>query len=130
MRGTYLQIVRWENFLDAMSDTRLQDEYNEALRSCDIFVGLFFTKVGKFTEEEFEVAYGAFKGRRRPRIYTYFKDADVKTGALSYEFLSLLDFKTRLLNLGHFPSNYSSIEDLKRQFRDQLDGFLDDDRME
>jgi hypothetical protein len=25
-RGVYLQIIRWENFLDAMSPTRLQDE--------------------------------------------------------------------------------------------------------
>ena len=25
----YLEIVRWENFLDAMAETRLQDEYNK-----------------------------------------------------------------------------------------------------
>ena len=30
-RGIYLEIVRWENFLDAMSETRLQDEYNKEL---------------------------------------------------------------------------------------------------
>ncbi len=53
--GLYLQIVRWENFLDAMSETRLQDEYQE-VRECDIFVSLFMTKTGTFTEEEFDVA--------------------------------------------------------------------------
>src|SRR5262249_28588646 len=53
-KGGYLEIVRWESFLDAMSDTRLQDEYNKAIRDCDIFVCLFFTKTGKFTEEEFD----------------------------------------------------------------------------
>ena len=31
-QGLYLEIVRWENFLDAMSETRLQDEYNKAVR--------------------------------------------------------------------------------------------------
>ncbi|MEZ4659850.1 MAG: hypothetical protein R2911_20030 [Caldilineaceae bacterium] len=47
-----MQIDRWENFLDAMSPTRLQDEYNKAIRACDIFVSLFMTKTGKYTEEE------------------------------------------------------------------------------
>jgi len=40
-RGLYLQIIRWENFLDAMSETRLQDEYNKEVRAADIFVSLF-----------------------------------------------------------------------------------------
>ena len=79
-QGVYLKIVRWENFLDAMSDTRLQDEYNKAIRDCDIFVCLFFTKTGKFTEEEFDVAHRQFKDSGRPRIYTFFKNADIKTG--------------------------------------------------
>jgi hypothetical protein len=49
-KGLYLVIKRWENFLDAMSETRLQDEYNKAVKGCDIFVSLFFTKTGKFTD--------------------------------------------------------------------------------
>ena len=52
--GLYLKIIRWENFIDAMSATRLQDEYNKAVKECDIFVSLFSTKAGKFTEEEFD----------------------------------------------------------------------------
>jgi TIR domain len=68
-RGLYLQIVRWESFLDAMSETRLQDEYNKALRDCDIFVGLFFTKVGQFPEEEFDIAYRS-SGTRGLPVFT------------------------------------------------------------
>ena len=72
--GVYLTIVRWENFLDAMSETRLQDEYNKAIRECDVFVSLFFTKTGKFTEEEFDAAHEQFKAAGRPLIYTYFQE--------------------------------------------------------
>src|SRR5215469_9700421 len=72
-KGIYLEIVRWEHFLDAISETRLQDEYNKAVRDCDIFVSLFFTKAGKFTEEEFDVALGVFKKKGKPRIFTAFK---------------------------------------------------------
>ena len=52
-----------------MSETRLQDEYNKAICACDIFVCLFFTKTGKFTEEEFDIAHRQFKDSGKPRIY-------------------------------------------------------------
>jgi hypothetical protein len=121
-KGIYLEIVRWENFLDAMSDTRLQDEYNKAIRACDIFVCLFFTKTGKFTEEEFDIAHHQFKDSGRPRIYTFFKNADIKTGDARKEDLnSLWAFQDKLKKLGHFYTCYDNIEHLKRQFRDQLD---------
>src|SRR5206468_1813954 len=68
-RGLYLQIIRWENFLDAMSETRLQDEYNKEVRAADIFVSLFMTKTGKYTEEEFDVANQAFHTMGKPRIF-------------------------------------------------------------
>lgn len=122
--GLYLEIVRWEDFLDAMSETRLQDEYKEELRRCDIFVSLFFTKTGKFTEEEFDTAHRHFKATGRPRIYTFFKDADVRMGTITDEVNSLLQFKKKLASLGHFYTGYDNIEHLKRQFRDQLDKLL------
>ena len=121
-KGLYLVINRWENFLDAMSETRLQDEYNKAVRSCDIFVSLFFTKTGKFTEEEFDTAHHQFKETRRPFIYTFFKDAPINTGKLNNkDFQSLLAFQERLKDLGHFHTQYTSTEDLMLRFRGQLD---------
>jgi internalin A len=123
--GLNLEIVRWENFLDAMAETRLQDEYNGKLRRCDIFVSLFFTKTGKFTEEEFDTAYRQFKDTGRPYIYTFFKNAPVLMGDIDDEVLSLLQFKKKLVNLGHFYTSYDNIEHLKRQFRDQLDKLLE-----
>ena len=39
-RGVFLELVIWEDFLDAMSQTRLQDEYNKAIKQmrsvCDV----------------------------------------------------------------------------------------------
>src|SRR5208283_2276156 len=89
--GCYLVINRWENFLDTMSETRLQDEYNRAVKDCDVFVSLFCTKalvdIDSLPPEDFE---------------------------------SLRAFKAKLKELGHYPTSYNNIEDLKRQFRDQL----------
>lgn len=120
-RGLYLQIVRWENFLDAMSETRLQDEYNTEVKNCDIFVSLFFTKTGKFTEEEFDSAHQQFKEAGKPTIYTFFNNAQVNMNDINDEVLTLLAFKKKLADLGHFYTGYDNIEHLKRQFKDQLE---------
>jgi hypothetical protein len=96
-KGFFIELVIWEDFLDAMSQTRLQDEYNKAVKECDIFVMLFFTKVGKYTEEEFEIAFGQFKAANKPLIYTYFKDAQITTGSLDeQDTMSLFAFKKKL----------------------------------
>ncbi len=62
----FLNWLFGKTFLDAVSKTQLQDEYNKAIRECDIFVMLFFTKVRKYTEEEFQTAFGLFKATNKP----------------------------------------------------------------
>jgi len=125
-KGIELEIIRWENSLDALSETRLQDEYNKKVRDCDIFVSLFMTKTGTYTEEEFDVAFDAFKQNGKPQIYTYFKDAPISTSEINRDDLqSLWAFQDKLKAKGHFGTKYNSIEHLQRQFRDQLDKLLD-----
>jgi hypothetical protein len=121
-QGLYLEIIRWETFLDAMSETRLQDEYNAAIRDCDLFVSLFKTRTGKYTEEEFDIAHQTFLDQRRPLIYTYFRKATVSTSASNRkDLLSLWEFQQKLRDLGHFYTEYESPADLQKQFRDQLE---------
>ncbi|MEM9275277.1 MAG: hypothetical protein AAGA80_20285 [Cyanobacteria bacterium P01_F01_bin.143] len=123
--GIFLELVIWEDFIDAMSQTRLQDEYNKAITDCDIFVSLFFTKVGKYTKEEFLKAWDTFKVNNKPLIYTYFKDVDIKIGEIEEDDISsLFDFKKKLKEKGHYPTKYSSIDNLKNHFGDQLTKLL------
>jgi hypothetical protein len=120
-RGIFFEIIMWEDFLDAMSQTRLQDEYDKAIRGCDIFVMLFAAKVGQYTEEEFETAFGQFKATNKPLIYTYFKDTAISTGSLNRKDIkSLWAFQDKLKSLGHFHTVYKNIDDLKLQFNQQL----------
>ena len=120
-KGIFLELVLWEDFIDSMSRTRLQDEYNKAIIDCDIFVSLFFTKVGKYTEEEFLKAWETFKVNDNPLIFTYFKDADIKTSKIEEnDILSLFGFKKKLNEKGHYPTNYENINNLKNHFSDQL----------
>lgn len=123
-QNTFLQIVQWEYFLDSISDTRLQNEYNKALRECDFVLCLFFTKVGKYTAEEFETAYQIFKETGKPLIWTYFKDAPINAGMITEEIAGLLSFKKKLNDLGHFHTVYTNTDNLINQFRNQLDKVL------
>ncbi|MGK7883303.1 MAG: hypothetical protein AB4057_01595 [Crocosphaera sp.] len=124
-QGIFLELVIWEDFLDAMSRTRLQDEYNKAIKECDLFVSLFNTKVGQYTEEEVMIAWEAFKENNKPLIYTYFKESQINVSQANIEQLqSLEDFKRKLRELGHFYTKYNNIEDLKYKFSEQLNKFL------
>jgi hypothetical protein len=124
--GVYLEVVRWENFLDAMSETRLQDEYNKAICNCDIFASLFFTKTGKYTDEEFDVAHRQFKSTGKPLIYTFFRTPDIRAERERKDDLnSLWAFQEKLDKLGHFYTRYDNIEHLKLKFRDQLPKLLE-----
>jgi Leucine-rich repeat (LRR) protein len=118
----FLELVLWEDFLDAMSATRLQDEYNKIIAECDIFVSLFHTKVGKYTEEEFFKAFATFKENNKPFIYTYFKNTPPSgmSEIIEDDILSLFKFKKKLRELGHFQTTYADISDLKHQFDQQL----------
>jgi hypothetical protein len=121
-RGVFLELVIWEDFLDALSPTRLQDEYNKAIRQSDIFMMLFHTKVGKYTAEEFETAFGQFKATNKPLIYTYFKDTEIITGSADKKDLkSLRAFQKKLDKLGHFYTVYKNSDELKYKFNQQLD---------
>lgn len=123
--GIFIELVIWEDFLDAMSKTRLQDEYNKAIEESDMFVMLFATKVGPYTEEEFDTAVKTFQATDKPVIYVYFKDAAITTGtAVEEDLQSMWSFLRKVKKLGHFCSPYKNIDALKLHFDRQLEMWL------
>jgi len=120
--GAFLELIVWEDFLDALSPTRLQDEYNAAIRACDIFLMLFCTKVGRYSEEEFATAVAQFRASGRPLVYTYFKDPPPGPGsARGEDLMSVWAFQEKLGALGHFYTVYKNVDELKYKFNQQLD---------
>ncbi len=130
-QNVFLHLEVWEDFIDAMSATRLQDEYNKAIQSSDIFIMLFCTKVGKYTSEEFEKAFQRFKETSKPFIYTYFKNAKEAIGSLKKEdMLSVWAFQEKLKELGHFQTEYENTDRLCLHFSQQLDKLFDEGKLE
>jgi len=120
-QNIYLKLEHWEDFIDAMDKIRLQNAYNRTIREGHIFVMLYWTKVGKYTAEEFEVAFGQFKETNRPLVYTYECTEPVPNDKLKrHDTNSLFDFRDKLKDLGHFPTQYTNIDNLEKHFGLQL----------
>ena len=120
----FLELIIWEDFIDSMSPTRLQSEYNKAIEKCNIFISLFFTKVGKYTKEEFETAFKDFQNKGSIKyLYTYFKETKniSVTKNNRKDLNSLWDFQEFLEELGHFQTNFETTEGLLKHFNEQLD---------
>jgi hypothetical protein len=120
-RGVFIELVLWEDFLDFVSKTRLQDEYDDEIRDCDLFVLLFWSKVGRYSAEEFETAVGQFKATNKPFILVYFKSEPVPGGVRDEDRQSLEAFEDRLEALGHYKTAYHNIDRLTGHFSQQLD---------
>ncbi len=118
----FLHLDIWEDISAKVAETRLQDEYNKFIKEADVFVLLAFTKVGMYTAEEFENAFGQFKTSKKPFIFTYFKEANINIAEVNQnDLLSLLNFKKKLSDLGHFYAPYKDFNDLWNQFNKELD---------
>lgn len=114
-KRVFLELLTWNDFIEAMSQTRLQDDYNQAIRESRIFVVLFHTRLGRYTNEEFEIAYDQFEKTKSPLIYTYFKEEGRIVDP------AIEAFKDKLDKLGHFYGLYKNNDELKYKFDMQLD---------
>ncbi len=114
-KGIFLHLDIWEDISARMSATGSQSEYNKFVTGADLFILLGYTKMGMYTAEEFEKAFGQFVATQKPFIFTYFKETD---GTVED---SLIQFKKKLLDMGHFISNFKDANDLWGQFNKELE---------
>jgi internalin A len=117
----YIQLENWEAMSGAMSETRKQDDYNKRILKSDLFVCLAHTKVGKYTDEEFDVAWQCFQETGKPKILTFFKRDGVDPLSVQP---SLKDFNEKLKSLKHFPDSYEGYADLERKIWKELEILL------
>lgn len=115
-KDVYFELKTWRDYSARMVKEGSQGLYNESIREGDIFVLLAYTKVGEFTETEFDNAHSSFIENGSPVILTYFKDPK---GQPIEE--SLGRFQEKLMRLRHYFSAYSDFNDLWNKFNVELD---------
>jgi hypothetical protein len=128
-KGIFLHLDIWEDMSARLSATGSQSEYDKFVKNADLFVFLAYTKVGMYTGEEFENAFGQFNSTKKPFIYTYFKTP--ANNVIVDD--SLIEFENKLNELKHFYCDFNDFNDLWNQFNKELerleaDGFTENKR--
>ena len=117
-RGFELEISKWEYLDESMGPAHKQQEYNEEIKTCDLCLVLYWTRLGSYTVEELTTAYNELKAGRKPyKLYVYFKEL----GEATPEMQAFKDgFEERY---GHFYCKYENIDTLKFRFLLQLENY-------
>lgn len=102
-KQTHLELVLWENIDPEVTAGRKQDHYNEKLKECSILVLLYWGELGKFTHEEYELAYQLLKEKKIKKIYVFEKSSPV-------------DFELNSENVGNLAKLKDIFDEKERQF--------------
>ena len=117
-RGIVYELSKWEYLDESMGPARKQQEYNDEIKTCDMCLVLYWTRLGSYAGEELQTAYSELKAGRKPyKLYVYFKEL----GECSPEIQA---FKSTFEeHYGHFYCKYANIDTLKFRFLLQLENY-------
>lgn len=118
-RDIEIRPVKWEYLNASMGFKHKQEEYNDALKECDICVVLYWTKFGEYTEIELNTAYQELCAGRNPKkIYVYFKDSEEISPQLK-------EFKESFASkYGHFYCHFTNTDTMNLNFVLQVESFI------
>ncbi len=117
-QGFEIELVIWESLDASMGEQHKQDDYNEKLKECDLFIGLFSSRFGEYTKKECEVAFAGMQNGENPkRMHFFFKE----NSAPSPE---LVEFKNSIkADNSNLISEFANSKELRDGFLDFLNEF-------
>lgn len=124
----YLKTAVWEKESLSFSDTRKQDDFNKLVKKSNVFFLLIGEKVGKYSKEEFEIAYKNFKAKNRPsKIVVFFKNINLNINEISIEDIkNVQELKKEILERNQFYYEYSNIDELRNYVTKEIEGYVDE----
>ncbi|MEL7250813.1 MAG: COR domain-containing protein [Bacteroidota bacterium] len=125
-RGFEVELRIWENGQYLGQSTRSQSDYNREIGECELFALLFYSKVGKFTLEEYNTAKQLLETKQLPRILILQKDKKQPRNPSEEDFMSRSDFLGRLTEEQRFPEKFKNSDALIRKLTDWIERTMDD----
>lgn len=126
-KGFLINLLIWEGGKHIGKSLRSQDNYNLEIEQCNLFAMLFYSKVGKYSLEEFEKAKVSFDKEAKPRICIFQKDKDLPRNLNKADADSRFEFLECLRELEHFPILFDYTYKLINELEDAIDKLLQDD---
>ena len=123
-RGFIVKLSIWEDAKYIGKSLRSQDNYSLEIEECNLFCMLFYSKVGKYSLEEFELAKSLFDKEQMPRICIFQKDIDLPKDQSRRDSTSRFNFIDKITELEHFPMLYKNKDQLVNELEDIIDKVL------
>jgi len=121
-RGFFIDLVLWEDQLQSFRRDRAQDGFNERLLECEVVICLFFKRVGRFSEEEFRLAFERLRAGQNPHyLFVYFKNVEVRISEVDEDVLGIRRLRQEIAGAEQIYCDFDSTDGLLRQVREQLD---------
>jgi len=118
----FFEIVRWEQMRQDFDVNRAQEHYSTEIEKCDVMLVLFFKRVGKYTKEEFDIAYKRFRDGKNPRhLYVYFKKYYVPADEIDDDILAIAKFKNEIIRDEQMFIRFEDLADLQLSVTQQID---------
>lgn len=121
-RNIQIEVDRWEFESSTVPVTgRSQDKYNELVRKADLIAIVIKNKVGKYTKEEFSVAYDLKRRNGKPDLCIYKLPSDKHDSSLD-DFLEDLHAGS----FDYYPSDVENADMLWNRLNAELDRLVND----
>jgi internalin A len=125
--GVLIELLIWEDGKHIGTSLRSQDNYNLEIEQCDLFAMMFYSKVSKYSLEEFELANSLFHNKETPRICVFQKDIDLPKNQVKADADSRYEFLEQLKKSEHFPTLFENTDQLINELGGAIDKLLQDD---
>jgi hypothetical protein len=120
--NTFIELVIWEDLLHSFQGERIQDYFNQEMLACDIVVALFYSKVGQFTKEEFDLAYSSLKAGQKPYyLFVGFKNAQISTRDITKNYFEVIELRETIKQNEQLYITFESIDQLILQLDAQIE---------
>ncbi len=120
-RDLFLDLIIWEDLEHTFHTNRVQNRFNDELLKSDFVICLFHKKVGKFTNEEYELAYENFKKFGKPEILVMFKKASIDPDEINDDILAIKKLRESIIANEQISEKFSSNDQLILILKKQLD---------
>lgn len=126
-QGLLIELMLWEDQKHIGKSLRSQNNYNIEIQECDFFSMIFYSKVGKYSLEEFKLASSLFNTKGAPRISIFQKDKNLPKNLNKLDADSRYNFLEMLRQNEHFPILFKNTDNLVNELEKIIDKLLLDD---
>jgi len=123
----FLELVIWEDLMHSLQGQRIQDYFNKEMLDCDIVIALFYTRVGVFTKEEFDLAYDHLKDGKKPEyLFVGFKISPPER--ISSEYIEIIKLRKEIEDNEQLYISFESTDSLILKLDTQLNKIIQEKR--